>query len=75
MPPKLRWTDSEEIALRLLALAPDEDPLTIRFTDLHQRVCQLPEFGDDPKASNEAKLEAIQMAWLEVREEAAEEND
>jgi FeS assembly protein IscX len=25
----------------------------------------LPGFGDDPKASNEAKLEAIQMAWNE----------
>lgn len=75
MPPKLKWIDSEEIALRLHELSPDQDPLQVRFTDLHQRVCRLPEFDDDPKASNEAKLEAIQMAWMEVREEAAEDDD
>ena len=41
------------------------DPLTVRFTDLGEWVTALPEFGDDPKASNEAKLEAIQIAWVE----------
>ena len=40
-------------------------PLTLRFTDLHRRVTELPGFADDPKASNEGILEAIQMAWLE----------
>jgi FeS assembly protein IscX len=44
---------------------PDTDPLTVRFTDLHAWVCALPNFGDDPKASNEKKLEAVQMAWYE----------
>jgi FeS assembly protein IscX len=28
-------------------------------------VVELEDFGDDPSASNEAKLEAIQMAWHE----------
>jgi FeS assembly protein IscX len=28
-------------------------------------VTGLPEFKDDPKKSNESKLEAIQMAWHE----------
>jgi len=28
-------------------------------------VCELKDFTDDPKASTEGKLEAIQMAWLE----------
>jgi FeS assembly protein IscX len=41
------------------------DPLTVRFTDLRERVMQLDGFSDDPKASNEPKLEAIQMAWYE----------
>jgi FeS assembly protein IscX len=41
------------------------DPLTIRFTDLRERVLALDDFDDDPKASNEPKLEAIQMAWYE----------
>ena len=37
----------------------------MRFTDLHRWVTELPGFADDPKASKEGKLEAIQMAWLE----------
>lgn len=70
MPPKLRWTDSEEIAILLHEKFPDLDPLSVRFTDLHRWVCELPDFGDDPKASNEPRLEAIQMAWLEEWKEA-----
>jgi FeS assembly protein IscX len=62
---KLTWTDTEDIAIELADLHPETDPLTVRFTDLHRWVTELPEFGDDPQASNEAKLEAIQMAWLE----------
>jgi FeS assembly protein IscX len=44
---------------------PDVDPLTVRFTDLHRWVTELPGFGDDPKASTEKILESIQMAWLD----------
>ena len=65
MSPKLRWTDTAEIGIALAESFPGLDPLTLRFTDLHRRICELEEFGDDPKASNEAKLEAIQMAWYE----------
>ncbi len=66
----LRWTDSEEIALRLLAHHPDVNPLEVRFTDLHRWVTEIPDFDDDPKVSNESKLEAIQMAWLEEYQES-----
>lgn len=65
----LKWTDSEDIAIALFEKMPEIDPLTIRFTDLHRYVCELEDFADDPKASNEAKLEAIQMAWVEERQE------
>lgn len=65
MPPMLKWTDSEDIGILLQERFPDLDPLTIRFTDLRTWVCELEQFDDDPKTSNEAKLEAIQMAWLE----------
>ena len=41
------------------------DPLSVRFTDLHRYVTELPEFKGDPQKSTEAKLEAIQMAWHE----------
>lgn len=69
MPDEIRWTDSEEIGIRLYERFPDTEPLNVRFTDLHKWVCALDGFVDDPKASNEAKLEAIQMAWHEEWEE------
>jgi FeS assembly protein IscX len=70
MPKKLTWLDQENIAILLHAKMPDVDPLTVRFMDLRDWVAGLPEFGDDPKTSNEAKLEAIQMAWLEEYRDA-----
>lgn len=67
---KLTWLDSEDIALALAQRFPEVDPLSVRFTDLHRWVCELPGFADDPKSSNERKLEAIQMAWLEEYRDA-----
>ena len=64
-PMKLTWKDTEDIALELYEKYPDRDPLTVRFTDLHEWVVSLPDFSDDPKKSNEGILEAIQMAWYE----------
>ena len=61
----MKWTDSEDIGIALAEKFPDVDPLTIRFTDLRERVMALDDFEDDPKASNEPKLEAIQLAWYE----------
>jgi FeS assembly protein IscX len=61
----LTWDDAEGIALALLEARPATDPLTVRFTDLHRWVVELPDFRDDPAASTEGKLEAIQMAWYE----------
>ena len=61
----MKWIDAEDIAIALVEKFPDLDPLTVRFTDLRAHVLALDEFDDDPKTSNEPKLEAIQMAWLE----------
>ena len=61
----MKWTSSEDIGIALFEKYPDIDPLTIRFTDLHDKVMRLEGFEDDAKASNESKLEAIQMAWYE----------
>jgi len=66
----VKWIDSEEIGIALAEKFPGVDPLTIRFTDLHDRVLKLAGFADDPKASNEPKLEAIQMAWYEEFKDA-----
>ena len=59
------WRDAEDIGIALSERHPDVDPLTVRFTDLHRFVTELAGFSDDPKASNEKILEAIQMAWLD----------
>jgi len=66
---RVTWNDYEDIAELLVAAHPDVDPLTVRFTELHRWVCELDGFDDDPKASSEGKLERIQMAWVEQRED------
>jgi FeS assembly protein IscX len=63
--PALTWDDPEGIALALYEKFPDQDPTHIRYTDLHKWITELEGFDDDPLKSNEAKLERIQMAWLE----------
>jgi len=65
---RLQWTDVREIAIRLADSRPDVDPLTVRFTDLHRWITELPGFAGDPKRSNEQILEAIQMAWIDERD-------
>ena len=63
--PSLNWDDTENIAIALHDKFPEQDPLKVRFTDLHKWITQLDGFGGDPSASNEGKLEAIQMAWYD----------
>ena len=59
----MKWTDAEDIAIALVDKFPGVDPLTLRFTDLRERVLALEGF-------NEPKLEAIQMAWYEEFKDA-----
>lgn len=68
--PQITWNDAEEIGIQLQEKFPDTDPLTVRFTELHRFVTELPSFADDPQKSNESKLEAIQMAWFEEWKDA-----
>jgi len=63
MAKQLTWDDAEDLGILLSEVHPELDPLAVRFTDLHRYVTELPDFKGDPKASNEGKLEAIQMAW------------
>ena len=66
--PALKWTDMQQIAIELAEQHPDVDPVTVRFTDLHNWVLELDGFADDPKRSGERILEAIQQAWIAERE-------
>lgn len=61
----LKWTDSLEVAIALMEVHPDVDPLTLHFPELMQWVIALEEFDDDPAHCGERILEAIQMAWID----------
>ena len=49
----MKWTDAQRIAEELYDRYPDVDPLKLRFTELHDKVCSLEGFDDDPERSNE----------------------
>jgi FeS assembly protein IscX len=70
--PGMTWDQFDNIALALQEKYPETDPLTVRFTDLHQWITELEDFDDDPAASSEGKLEAIQMAWYDEWKDAQE---
>ena len=64
----LKWIESLEVAIALDEAHPDVDPRYVRFTDLHEWVCELDGFDDDPQHSGEKILEAIQAAWIDEKE-------
>jgi len=66
---KLKWVDSLEIAIELDEAHPDVDPKAVNFVDLRQWVIDLEDFDDDPEHSGERILEAIQLAWMEEKED------
>ena len=57
----LKWKDAQRIAEELYDNEPDLDPVTLRLSELRERVLALPE------KSNEPILEAILQAWLDER--------
>ena len=64
----LKWPDAQAIAEVLYDADPDLDPLTLSFVKLPDMICALPDFDDDPEASNEKILEGILMKWLDERD-------
>ena len=64
----MKWTDTLEIAIALEDKFPEVDNINLRYTDLHRWITELDEFDDDPNASNEKILEAIQQAWMDERD-------
>ncbi len=65
----LKWVDSLDIAIELDETYPDVDPRYVNFVDLRQWVMELEGFDDDPEHSGERILEAIQLAWMEEKED------
>ena len=70
------WLDVEFIGELLAEHHPDRDPLRIGFVELKKLVVALPGFREEPgHPANEKILEHIQAAWIEAREELAEDAD
>lgn len=65
----LKWVDTLDIAIELDETHPEVDPKFVNFVDLRQWVIDLDEFDDDPDHSGERILEAIQLAWMEEKED------
>lgn len=65
----LKWVDSLEIAIELDETYPDVDPKYVNFVDLRQWVLALEDFDDEPDHSGERILEAIQLAWIEEKQD------
>lgn len=61
----MKWSETHHIAEALYDQFPDIDPLTLRFTDLHNLIVDLAEFDDDHARGGEKVLEAIQATWIE----------
>jgi FeS assembly protein IscX len=66
---KWTWRDVDEIALDLVERYPALDPLTVKLPEMKKMILELPTFGDDPEASTEKILEAIQAAWYDEYED------
>ncbi|CTQ40608.1 hypothetical protein BMR1_03g00040 [Babesia microti strain RI] len=60
------WSEYDEIASILHSNHPFIDPLQLRFHELHEMVTDL---VDKPNECSEGKLEAIQMAWFNLKQE------
>jgi len=65
----LKWIDTLDIVIELDETRPDVDPKFVNFVDLRQWVMDLDEFDDDPEHCGERILEAIQLAWMEEKED------
>jgi FeS assembly protein IscX len=65
----LRWTDINDIMIELDENHPDVDPKYVNFPDLMAWVLELDDFEETEEHCGEKILEAIQMAWIEEKEE------
>ncbi|NCO57897.1 MAG: Fe-S assembly protein IscX [Nitrospirae bacterium CG18_big_fil_WC_8_21_14_2_50_70_55] len=64
----LTWDNAEEIAELLNDVYPDVDPLyDVHFDELVDWVVKLDEFAGDPDEASEVQLEAIQLAWNDLK--------
>jgi FeS assembly protein IscX len=70
---KLKWTNTEDLAFRLIDEYPSLDPRSVKLSEIQKYITKLPEFSDDPKKGKEAILEEIQNRWFEERSDMEDE--
>ena len=58
----MKWTSAEDIGIALSEKFPGLDPLTVRFTDLREKVGALGGFDDDPAGAHARNREATPLA-------------
>lgn len=63
----MTWEDTDDIVDALMGAYPDTDPLHLSFPKLQEMIKGLHGFDDIDENCNEGVLEAIQMAWYEMR--------
>ncbi|MCL2566618.1 MAG: Fe-S cluster assembly protein IscX [Alphaproteobacteria bacterium] len=71
----MKWLDINEIAEALEEKYPHADVVNISFPNLKEFILSLKEFKDKKEGCNEKILEAIQMAWLGLRDVDYETDD
>lgn len=65
----MQWHEVRRIAIALEEAHPKVDNINLRFTDLRSWILALPGFEGAPNGCNEKILEAIQMAWIDERDD------
>ncbi len=65
----LRWTDINDIVIELDERYPDVDPQYVNFPDLMRWVLELEDFEETEEHCGEKILEAIQMGWIEEKQD------
>ena len=70
---KLKWSDVEDIAFKLIDEYPSTNPMTLSASEIQKSVAKLSDFGDDPKKANAQIISDIQNSWYEERMDMEDE--
>lgn len=69
----LGWSDTEELAFRLIDEHPDVDPTKLSPESVVELVLGLPDFGDRNKKPKLEVIEELQARWYEERADMEDE--
>lgn len=70
---KLSWSDTKELAFRLIDEHPQVNPTRLSAEELIDLVKDLPDFGERSKKPSMEVLEDLQARWFEERSDMEDE--